>query len=100
MRRRLAGVSAFGLVLVLLAGGIGWAQTRGADEGDREQAYVEALRREDAAAAERYVALRDARASALADLRKVETQYNNAGPELRAMFVRPLREARKKYAES
>jgi len=72
----------------------------GADDAAREQAFVEALRREDAAVADRYVALRDARAQAIAELRKVEAQYNAAGPELRGLFVRGLVQARKKYAET
>jgi hypothetical protein len=76
------------------------AQPRAADEVAREQAYVDALRREDPTAAERYVTLRDARAHALADLRKVEAQYNAAGPELRGLFVRALRQAQKNYAET
>jgi hypothetical protein len=75
------------------------AQARPAD-AEREQAFVEALRREDPAAADQYVVLRDARAQALAELRKVETQYNGAGPELRGLFVRSLVQARKKYAET
>ena len=73
-------------------------QSRGEDE--REQSYLDALRREDAAAAERYVALRDARGQALTDMRKVEAQYNAAGSQLRGLFVNALRQARKKYVES
>jgi hypothetical protein len=77
------------------------AQPRaGDDDAAREQAFVEALRREDATAADRYVALRNARAQALTELRKVEAQYNGAGPDLRGLFVRPLRQAQKKYAEA
>lgn len=77
------------------------AQPRGGDDdAAREQAFVEALRREDATAADRYVALRDARAQAIAELRKVEAQYNGAGPDLRGLFVRPLRQAQKTYAET
>ena len=74
------------------------AQSRGEEE--REQTYLDALNREDAAAAERYIALRDARAQALADMRKVEAQYNAAGAQLRGLFVNALRQARKKYVES
>ena len=75
------------------------AQPRGAD-GAREEAFVDDLRREDQATADRYVALRDARAQALAELRKAEAQYGAAGPELRGVFVRGLVQARKKYAET
>src|SRR2546426_416401 len=69
------------------------AQSRGEDE--REQTYLDALRREDTSAAERYIALRDARAQALTDMRKVEAQYNAAGAQLRGLFVNALRQARK-----
>lgn len=44
--------------------------------------------------------LRDARAAALAELRRAEAQYRGAGPELRAVFVRGLRQAQVKYAET
>lgn len=76
------------------------AQPRGEDDAEREQAYVETLRRDDPAAAARYVALRDARAQALAEMRKAEAQYNGAGPQLRAIFLRPVRDAQKKYAQT
>ena len=74
------------------------AQTRVVGEDD--QAYLEALRREDPTVADRYVVLRDARAAALADMRKVETQYHAAGPQLRGIFINALLQARKKYAET
>ena len=101
MRRRSARVLVIGLAAIVVAAGPSFAQTpRAADDTQSEQTFVEMLRREDAASAERYVALRDARAQALADLRKAETQYNNAGAELRAIFVRGLRDARRKYAQT
>ena len=74
------------------------AQSR--SEAEREQTYLDALGREDAAAVERYIALRDARAQALTDMRKVEAQYNGAGPQLRGLFINALRQARKKYVET
>ena len=79
--------------------GVALAQPRAADD-ERERAFVESMRREDPAAADRYVALRDARAQALAELRKVEAQYNAAGPGLQGIFARSLVQARKKYAET
>ena len=95
----LHGLAAVAVVATALAwAGTALAQSRGEDE--REQTYLDALNREDAAAAERYIALRDARAQALADMRKVEAQYNAAGPQLRSLFANPLRQARKKYAEN
>src|SRR5688572_24903697 len=87
------------LLAVVCTSSIVAAQTRTSEETERERATVEALRREDPAEAERYVALSDARTQAIADLRRVEIQYNAAGPELRSAFVAPLRRAQSKYAE-
>ena len=72
------------------------SSTAASDE--REQAFVESLRRDDAAAADRYVALRDARGKAIAELERAETQYRAAGLELRSAFLPPLRQARRNYA--
>jgi hypothetical protein len=71
-----------------------------AQETERERQFVEALRREDPAEAERFVALSDARAQAVNDLRRAEAQYNAAGPELRSAFAPSLRRAQHKYAEA
>jgi hypothetical protein len=79
---------------------VGLTQPRPSSEAEREQAFIDELRRDDVAVADRYVALRDARALALADLRRVETQYNAGGSELRGLFTRSLVEARRKYAET
>jgi hypothetical protein len=70
-----------------------------AAEDERERAFVEALRREDPGDAERYVALRDARAEAIAQLRRVESQFNAVGAELKPLFLAPLKDARRGYAE-
>lgn len=76
------------------------AQARGgAGSDERERAFVESVRREDPAAAERYVALRDGRAQAIAELERVQSQYSAAGPELRVVFLQRLRQARRTYAE-
>lgn len=88
------------VTLVIAVPGAAGAQARPADDAQREQAFVDALRREDSAAADRYVALRDARAQAIAELRRVEAQVNAAGPDLRGLFTRSLLAARKKYAET
>ena len=76
------------------------AQTPGAQEAERERQFVEALRREDPAEADRFVALNDARSQAITELRRAEAQYNAAGPELRSAFTAPLRRAQQKYAEA
>ena len=76
------------------------AQTPRAEEAERERGFAEALRREDPAEADRFVALSDARAQAIAELRRVEGQYAAAGPELRSAFSTSLRNAQRKYAEA
>ena len=87
------------LLALLAAPGVTCAQPREADD-ERERAIVEGLRREDPAAADRYVALRNARAQALEELRRVEKQYNAAGAGLQGVFARSLVQARKKYADA
>lgn len=89
------------LLTVLLASPPGTvAQARGdAGADERERAFVEALRREDPVVAERYVALREAREQAIAELQRAEARYNAAGADLRPVFLRPLRQARRTYAE-
>ena len=86
--------------VVLAAPSPGPAQPRSAEETERERAIVDALRREDPAEADRYVALSNARAQAIADLRRAEAQYNAAGPELRSAFSAPLRRAQRTFAET
>lgn len=78
---------------------IGAAQSRGGGGGS-ERAFIEELRRGDPAAAERYVALRDAREKAIAELRRVEAQYGAAGRELRPVFLPQVKQARQAYAET
>jgi hypothetical protein len=76
------------------------AQPRPAEEVAREREFIEALRREDPAEADRFASLSETRTQAIADLRRAEIQYNAAGPELRASFVAPLRRAQRAYAEA
>jgi hypothetical protein len=79
----------------------GLAQPKnGPADNDREQAFTDALRAQDPAAADRFVALRDARERALSELRTVETRYIAVGPELRPAFVTELRQARRNYAQT
>ncbi|MGH7275987.1 MAG: hypothetical protein ACREIY_03030 [Candidatus Rokuibacteriota bacterium] len=71
MTRILVGASL--LALLLAAPPSAWAQARGnAEDDEHERAFVEALRRGEPILAERYLALRDAREQALADLKRVE----------------------------
>ena len=81
------------LAMLLATGG-------GAAAQDGELAFVEALRREDPASAERYVTLRDARSKAIAELERVRAQYGAVGAELRSVVLPQLRQAQRNYAES
>ncbi len=65
-----------------------------------DQSFVESLRREDPATAERYVSLRDARARAAEEFQRAEAQYRAAGPALRTLVLPQVRQAQRKYAES
>jgi len=62
--------------------------------------FVEFLRREDPAAAERYLALRNARDAAIAELQQAQARYNGGGPALRPVSLPPLRQARQRYVET
>jgi hypothetical protein len=92
-------VGAILLALLLAAPTSAAAQPRGNAEDD-ERAFVETLRRGEPALAERYLALRDAREQAIAELKRAEARYAAAGPDLRSVFLPQLRQARRKYAES
>jgi len=90
------------LTSILLATPVGArAQGRGpAGDDAGESTFVEALRQEDPAAAERYLALRDARTKAIAELERARQRYNAVGAELRAVALPQLKEAQRHYAES
>ena len=72
-------------------------ESRGGEE--RERAFVEGLRRENPAEADRYVALRDARNQAVDEVQKAQQRYVAAGPELRSLFGQQLRDAQRQYAQ-
>ena len=84
---------------VAVPGGLAQGSSNDADN-ERERAFVEALRREDPSGAERYVALRDARGQAMAELQRVQARYSAAGPELRPLVLRQLKDAQRQYAKS
>jgi len=85
------------LLCLLLAPAPGLAQSRMTTD---EAAYVEFLRRQDPATAERYVVLRDARDAAVAELGRAQARYNEAGPALRPISLPELKRARRRYAEA
>jgi len=84
---------------VVVPGGLPQGSAGDADD-ERERAFVEALRREDPSGAELYVALRDARGQAVADLQRVRARYSAAGSELRPIILRQLQDAQRQYAKS
>jgi hypothetical protein len=65
-----------------------------------EAAIVEYLRRLGPELAERYIALRDAQAAAVAELGRATERYNAGGPALRSVSLPALRQARHRYAET
>lgn len=88
------------LLVLLVLGGPAAAQPRDAtDEEARERSYEDALRREDPALADRYVALREARTRAIADLRRAKDRFNALPPTLRGSLVGEVRQAERTYAE-
>lgn len=73
------------------------------DKGEgaaREKAFIEALRRDDPASADRFLALRDAQQKALAELQRTESRANAVPPVLRSSFLPQLKQARQKYVDS
>ena len=67
-------------------------------QDDAADAYGEMLRRADSAAHARYVRLRAARDTSLAELNRAQDRYRSGGPELRVVALPQMRAARKKYA--
>jgi hypothetical protein len=91
MRRALA------LALVgLAAAGAAAAQPK----PDADLAFIDSLRREDPATAERFVALRDARNAAIADLERAGQRYSAGGSALQPITLPELKKARRRYAET
>ena len=88
------------LLAILAAPFVAAAQPDKSDGARHEKAFVEALRREDPASADRFVALRDAQQKALAELQSAESRANAVPPVLRASFLPQLKQARREYVDS
>ena len=99
---RMPALAAAVVALLAMAPTRAGAQPPGvsAPGAEREQAYVDALRREDPQVAERYVALRDAQNLAIAELDRAQRRYNTGGPALRPVALPQVQQARRKYAET
>ena len=65
-----------------------------------DEGFIEYLRRQDPAAAERFVTLRNARDAALADYRQASERYSAGGPALRSVSLPALQQAKRRYAEA
>jgi hypothetical protein len=99
-RRAIRAGAAF-LAVLATSTPAGFAQERNpAAVDERDRAFVEALRREDPADAQRYTELRDAQRAAIAELQKMEARYAAAGPGLRPVMLPQLKGAQRRYAET
>ena len=89
------------MLLAILASPPGAAaqQDRGGDAA-REQAFIENLRRDDPASADRFIALRKAQEQAIAELRRREGQVNAMPSELRGSMLPQLKQAQRRYADA
>ena len=94
-----AGAALLAVLLTSTLDGVAQERNPAADD-ERDRAFVEALQREDPAAAARYTELRDARRSAIAELQKVQSRYSAAGSELRSVMLTQLKDAQRRYAET
>jgi hypothetical protein len=91
----------YALLLAIPASpGVALAQPVRDDGAERERAFIEGLRSEDPASAERFIALRDAQRQAMAELRRKEGQTNAMPPDLRASLLPQLKQAQRKYLDS
>src|SRR4051812_41300932 len=96
-----AGAGWLALALILAATPVlGQAPAKGGAAAAEDAAFVEYLRRQDPAAAERFLTLRDARDAALTDYRQATERYGAGGPALRAGSLPALQQARRRYAEA
>ena len=101
MSRARSSVLAAGL-LTLLAASPAHSQAPAppAKAADADAGFIEFLRRQDPAAAERFLVLRDARDAAVKNLQAASARYSAGGTALRAVSLPELREARRRYAEA
>lgn len=88
------------LLAILASPGVALAQPVRDDGAERERAFIEGLRSEDPASADRFIALRDAQRQAMAELRRREGQANAMPPDLRPSLLPQLKQAQRKYVDS
>ena len=88
------------LLASLVSPSLAAAQQDRGDSAAREQKFIEMLRREDPASAERFIALRDAEHQAMAELWRKEDQVNAMPPSLRGSLFPQLKQAQRTYVDS
>ncbi|HEU5195115.1 MAG TPA: hypothetical protein VFW70_10285 [Methylomirabilota bacterium] len=98
MRRMTVAIAGL-LVLLTMAAGHAQPAKPPASAGE-DTGFIDYLRRQDPAAAERFIQLRDARDAAIENLRRASARYSAGGAALRAVSLPELREARRRYAEA
>jgi len=87
--------------LLLLTAGPALAQPAPRTQtADDDTAFIEYLRRQDPASADRFIELRDARAAAQAELQRASERYAAGGPALKPVALPALQQARRRYAET
>ena len=88
------------LLAVVASPPVAAAQPARDDGAAREQAFIENLRREDPASADRFIVLRKAQEQAIAELRHKESQANAMPPQLRGSMLPQLKQAQRAYVDS
>jgi len=87
--------------LLLLTAGPALAQPAPRTQtADDDTAFIEYLRRQDPASADRFIELRDARVAAQAELQRASERYAAGGPALKPVALPALQQARRRYAET
>ena len=88
------------LLAILASPDVLSAQAARGDATAREREFIETLRRESPASADRFIALRDASDQALVELRRREAQANAMPPGLRGPLLPQLKQAQRNYLDA
>ena len=89
------------LLAILAVPAVLSAQAARGDLTAREREFIETLRRESPASADRFIALRNASDQALAELRRREAQVNGMPTtELRGLLLPQLKQAQRNYVDA
>ncbi len=88
------------LLAILASPDVLSAQAARGDAAAREREFIETLRRESPASADRFIALRDASDQAHVELRRREAQANAMPPGLRGTLLPQLKQAQRNYVDA